>query len=246
MKLLLIGAGNMGGAMLKGLSSFDITVVEAYEPRQKELKDLYPNITIVDSCDDVSGFVVILAIKPQSFPNLTLNGTAEGLISIMAGVKIEDLKNVSAKSYIRSMPNIAALVNKSATAITGDVELKETAVEVLSSIGSVTWVDTEKDLDIATAIAGSAPAWIAMVAEALSDGAVKCGLKRDESYKFIQGLFEGMGEVLKEEHPAILKDKVTSPAGTTIAGLAKLEEGKVRDSFIKATEAAFNRANQTQ
>jgi pyrroline-5-carboxylate reductase len=83
---------------------------------------------------------------------------------------------------------------------------------------------------------------MALVAEGLSDGAVKTGLKRDVSYKFIQGLFEGMGELLKTEHPALLKDKVMSPAGTTAHGYAQLEKGGVRDSFISAVESAFNRA----
>lgn len=242
MKLLLIGAGNMGGAMLGGLSSFDITVVEKYKPRVEELQTLYPKVKIVDDAPNIDGYTLILAVKPQSFDSLKFQGEADGVISIMAGVTLESLRSINGKSHIRAMPNIAALKQKSATAVTGDIELKDLALEVLSSIGSCFWVDTEKDLDIATAIAGSSPAWIAMVAEALSDGAVKCGLNRQVSYQFIAALFEGMGEVLKDEHPAVLKDKVTSPAGTTIAGLAKLEEGKVRDSFIKATEAAFNRA----
>jgi pyrroline-5-carboxylate reductase len=76
----------------------------------------------------------------------------------------------------------------------------------------------------------------------LADGAVKTGLKRDVSYQFIQGLFEGMGELLKTEHPALLKDKVMSPAGTTAEGYAQLEKGGVRDSFICAVESAFNKA----
>ena len=91
-------------------------------------------------------------------------------------------------------------------------------------------------------LAGCAPAWMALVAEAMSDGAVKLGLKRELTYPMIASLFEGMGEVLKQEHPAVLKDKVMSPAGTTVAGYAKLEEGCVRDSFIKAMEAAYERS----
>jgi len=118
------------------------------------------------------------------------------------------------------------------------------ALEILSSIGECFWLESEDELDIATGLAGSAPAWIALVAEALSDGAVNLGLKRDVTYKYIAQLFSGVGEVLKDEHPALLKDKVTSPKGTTIAGITKLEEGKVRDSFIKAMEASYKRAKQ--
>lgn len=245
MKLLLIGAGNMGGAMLQGLSQYEITVVEAYKPRVEELKEMYPNITIVDTIPNLDGFIVILAIKPQSLVSLETNGKAKGVISILAGVTLDKLKSkVDSEYYVRAMPNMAALVQKSATSLCGDIELKDSAIDILSSIGKCFWLESENELDIATGIAGSAPAWIALVAEGLSDGAVNLGLKRDVSYKYVAQLFEGVGEVLQNEHPAILKDKVTSPKGTTIAGITKLEDGKVRDSFIKAMEAAYNRAKE--
>ena len=243
MKLLLIGAGNMGGVMLQGLHVNDITVVEAYPKRAQELQVLYPTIKIVHEIPSLEGYLVILAIKPQSFSTLQTKGIAEGVISIMAGVTLEKLKSgIMAKHYIRSMPNMAALVRKSATSLCGDVALKEEAMDVLSSIGRCFWLESEKELDIATGLAGSSPAWIALVAEALSDGAVNLGMKREITYQYIATLFEGVGEVLKNEHPALLKDKVMSPAGTTAAGYAKLEEGKVRDSFIKAMEASYERA----
>ncbi len=245
MKLLLIGAGAMGGAMLKGLKELDITVVEAYRPRVEELKRLYPNLKIIDSVPSLDDYIVLLAIKPQSLASLHVKGVAKGLISILAGVSLERLKQkIDAKAYVRAMPNMAALVGKSATSLCGDEELKSMALEILSSIGECFWLDSEDELDIATGLAGSAPAWIALVAEALSDGAVNLGLKRDVTYKYIAQLFSGVGEVLKDEHPALLKDKVTSPKGTTIAGITKLEEGKVRDSFIKAMEASYKRAKQ--
>ncbi len=139
---------------------------------------------------------------------------------------------------------MAALVQKSATSLCGDEDLKDDAIQILNSIGKCFWLNSENELDIATGLAGSAPAWIALVAEALSDGAVNLGLKREITYKYIAQLFEGVGEVLQDEHPAILKDKVTSPNGTTIAGLTKLEEGGVRDSFIKAMEASYQRAKK--
>ena len=245
MRILLIGAGNMGGAMLKGLSSCDITVVESHKPRVLELRSLYPDIKIEDSIPSINNYIVILAIKPQTFPKLSFSGSADGVISIMAGVSLDDIKkNVKSKSYIRAMPNMAALVGKSATAICGDISLKNDAIKILDSIGECFWLQSENELNIATAIAGSAPAWIALVAESLSDGGVKCGLGREISYKFISKLFEGMGEVLKNEHPAILKDKVMSPGGTTAAGYARLEEGKVRDSFIKAVESSYEKAKK--
>ena len=245
MKLLLIGAGNMGGAMLKGLCVYDITVVEAHKPRAKELLLIYPDLKIVDFVPNLDGFIVILAIKPQSLSSLHVEGCAKGVISILAGVTIETLKSsIKADFHVRAMPNMAALIQKSATSLCGDEELKESAIEILGTIGECFWLESEDELDIATGLTGSAPAWIAVVAEALSDGAVNLGLKRDISYRYVAQLFEGVGEVLKTEHPAILKDKVTSPKGTTIAGLTKLEEGGVRDSFIKAMEASYQRAKK--
>ena len=242
MKLLLIGAGNMGGAMLQGLQSYDISVVEAYPKRVDELKTIYPNLKIMSQIPPLDDYIVILAIKPQSFDALHVEGRAKGLISILAGVKLEKLKaKVDAKFYVRAMPNMAALVQKSATSLCGDLELKDEAMKILGSFGKCFWLESENELDIATGLAGSAPAWIALVAEALSDGAVNLGLKRDISYKYIAALFEGVGVVLQDEHPALLKDKVTSPNGTTIAGIAKLEEGRVRDSFIKAMRASYQK-----
>ena len=245
MKLLLIGAGNMGGAMLQGLQSHNITVVEAYKKRADELREIFPNLKIVDHIPPLDGFLVILAIKPQSLEFLHAEGMAEGLISILAGTRLEILKaKVDAKFYVRAMPNMAALVQKSATSLCGDIELKEEAMEILSSIGKCFWLNSENELDIATGLAGSAPAWLALVAEALSDGAVNLGLKRDITYEYIAALFEGVGVVLNDVHPAILKDKVTSPNGTTIAGIAKLEEGRVRDGFIKAMKASYEKAKE--
>jgi len=245
MKLLLIGAGNMGGAMLGGLHVKDITVVEAHEPRKKELKKLYPSIKILKEIPPLDGYIVILAIKPQSLVALEVNGVADGLISILAGVTLSRLKEkIDSKFYVRAMPNMAALVQKSATSLCGDSALKDSALEVLGTIGKCFWLDSEDELDIATGLAGSAPAWIALVAESLSDGAVNLGLKRELTYKYISALFEGVGVLLKDEHPAMLKDKVTSPKGTTIAGLAALEEGGVRDAFIKAIKASYERSKK--
>ncbi|WP_024954388.1 pyrroline-5-carboxylate reductase [Sulfurospirillum arcachonense] len=245
MKLLLIGAGNMGGAMLKGLHVHDITVVEASKDKTDILKKTYPTLKVVNSIPKLDDFIVILAIKPQSLDALHVEGKAKGLISILAGVSLEKLQTkIAAKSYVRAMPNMAALVQKSATSLCGDEDLKENALEILSSVGKCFWLESENELDIATGLAGSAPAWIALVAEALSDGAVNLGLKREITYKYIAQLFEGVGEVLQNEHPALLKDKVTSPKGTTIAGLTKLEEGGVRDSFIKAIEASYERTKK--
>jgi pyrroline-5-carboxylate reductase len=245
MKILLIGAGNMGGAMLEGLQNYDLSVVVKDEQKAKVLKLKYPTISAIREIPNLDDFIVILAIKPQSLELLNTKGKAKGLISILAGTNLEKLKEkISARFYVRAMPNMAAIVQKSATSLCGDDELKDIAIELLNSCGKCFWLESENELDIATGLAGSAPAWLALVAEALSDGAVNLGLKRDITYEYIAALFEGTGIVLNDTHPALLKDKVTSPNGTTIAGIAKLEEGRVRDSFIKAMKASYEKTQK--
>ena len=245
MHLLLIGAGNMGAAMLKGLANFDITVVERNINRVNELKKIYPNVKFLNYIPNIDNYVVILAIKPQSLDNLELNGKAEALISILAGTPIYKLKDkVDAKYYIRAMPNVAAMYQKSVTSVVGDEEFKNEAIKILSSIGKTIWLNSEKELDIATGLAASSPAWLAIVAEALADGAVNLGLPRDKAYEYLGGLFEGVGEILQNTHPALFKDMVTSPGGTTAAGIYALEEKGVRSAFIKAMESCYNRAKE--
>jgi len=243
MRLLLIGAGNMGSAMLSGLSEFNVTVVEKSETKADELKEKFKDIEILNEIPNVSGKVVILAVKPQTLPLLEINGEAEAVVSILAGTPIAKLKEkIDAKYYIRAMPNIAALKLKSVTSVVGDIEFKEQALKILSTIGKAIWLNSEKELDIATGLGGSAPAWLAIVAEALADGAVNLGLPREKSQEYLGALFEGVGSILEDTHPAKFKDIVTSPGGTTAAGLYTLEEKAVRSAFIKAMESCYNRA----
>ncbi len=243
MELLLIGAGNMGSAMLKGFSKFNVTVVEKSGTRAKELKEQFDGVEVLNEIPNVSGKVVVLAVKPQTLPLLEIEGNAEAVVSILAGTPIAKLKEkIDAKYYIRAMPNIAALNLKSVTSVVGDIEFKEQALEILSTIGKAIWLNSEKELDIATGLGGSAPAWLAIVAEALADGAVNLGLPRDKSYEYLGALFEGVGSVLEDTHPATFKDIVTSPGGTTAAGLYTLEEKAVRSAFIKAMESCYSRA----
>jgi pyrroline-5-carboxylate reductase len=245
MKLLLIGAGNMGGAMLAGLDRSDMTVVEAYAPRAEELKKLYLEITVLETIPPLDGYVAILAVKPQTLGGMRFEGEAEALISILAGTPLTVLREkVPSRAYIRAMPNIAALKQKAVTSVTGDVVFKDEALSILSSIGKAIWLENEKQLDIATGIGGSAPAWLALVAEALADGAVNLGLPRAVSYEYVAGLMDGMGVMLSDQHPALLKDMVMSPGGTTAAGYVKLEEGGVRDAFIEAMSACYTRTQE--
>ena len=142
------------------------------------------------------------------------------------------------------MPNLAASVGKSMTTLTGDISYKEEAQTLLGAIGTTLWLDSEKEIDIATALAGSGPAYLALIAEALADGAVKQGLKREHAMSTMRGLFEGFGTLIQEVHPATLKDGVMSPGGTTAAGYAAMEDGNVRAACMNAVEKAYKRAKE--
>lgn len=246
MNLLLIGAGNLGSALVKGLSDYDITVIENDKNKINNLKERFPNCKFAEYTPnfDTTGYIVLIAVKPQSYKQIEFTGIATAIVSVMAGVKLENLKeHFSAHSYIRAMPNIAALYGKSMTALTGDINFKQSALHILSSIGKAVWVNSEKEIDIATAVAGSGPAFLALVADAISDGAVRAGMSKSAALEFTHGLFNGTAELLANKHPSIIKDEVTSPAGTTAEGLAKLEQMCVRSAFIEAIMASFNKAN---
>lgn len=248
MKLTLIGNGFMAQALARGLvSNFEVEIIGRDENKLKKIQEKIPEISIsaMKDMEDISNKNIIFCVKPYALQSVSirLEGEANILFSILAGTTLDTLrKHVKAKYYVRTMPNVAASVSKSTTTITGDNEAKNIALELFNSIGKSIWVNTEKQLDIATAVAGSGPAFLALVAESLSDGAVKAGLERHISNELVQGLFEGFAQLLDKNHPAIIKDSVMSPGGTTAAGMAELENGAVRSSMIKAVETAYDKA----
>ncbi len=248
MKLTLIGNGIMAQSLAKGLmKNHEVEIIGRDIEKLKAIHEKMPQVTIklLDDQENITGKNVIFCVKPYALQSVSvrLTGEANVLLSILAGTKLETLrKQIRARHYIRTMPNIAASVQHSMTTITGDKEAMDIAMEIFSSIGQAIWVNTENQLDIATAIAGSGPAFLALVAEALADGAVKAGLERHLSTQLVQGLFIGTSALLKHSHPAIIKDSVMSPGGTTAAGYAQLEEYGVRNAMIKAIEEAYNKA----
>jgi len=194
---------------------------------------------------DASDKTLLLCVKPANVEEVSkkLKGKARVLFSVLAGTSVEKLrKHFKAKAVVRTMPNLAASVGASMTTLTGDEAFRKEAESLLGAVGSTLWLNSEKEIDIATALAGSGPAYLALMAEALADGAVKQGLKRDDAMSVMRGLFAGFGTLIQEVHPALLKDGVMSPGGTTAAGYAALEEGNVRASCMDAVEAAYEKA----
>ena len=250
MKLTFIGNGNMAKALIEGLvSSYEIEVLGRNEASLKALQEALPQISarVLEESEDVTGMNIVLCVKPYSLTDLApkLKGRANALYSVLAGTSIESLKSqINAEKYIRTMPNLGASHLKSMTTITGDEHLKEQAIDIFDKIGRSLWLSSENELDIATGVAGSGPAYLALVAEALADGAVQQGLKRADAQALVAGLFEGFGALISHDNPADIKDGVMSPAGTTAAGYAALERGSVRNAMMEAVGDAYTKAKE--
>jgi len=243
LKLTIIGNGSMAQALANGLyKSYELEFMIRDLSQAAFLQERYNTTTIPIKNGDIEGKNILLCIKPYALNEVgtALHGKARSLYSILAGTPLESLRNAISSNYtIRAMPNVAASIAQSATTLTGDEALKQEAIALFDSIGKTLWVDSEKKLDIATAIAGSGPAFLALIAEAMMDGGVLEGLSRDESMQLVESLFGGFSSLLATKHPALIKDSVMSPAGTTAAGYRALEKRGVRDAMIKAIHEAF-------
>jgi pyrroline-5-carboxylate reductase len=258
-----IGAGNMGEALVKGLlaanrlSSDAIFATDVRLERLKLLGRQY-GIQVLGSNPDLVGQadVVILAVKPQTMATV-LEEIAPAvmprhlLISIAAGVKTSRLRQhlPRAVRLIRVMPNTPALVLEGVTAVARAEGLEpgdmETAEQIFGAVGKVVVLD-EDLMDAVTGLSGSGPAYVAMVVEALADGGVNMGLDRATAMTLATQTVLGAARLLLETgtHPGQLKDMVASPGGTTIAGVAALEEGGIRSTLIRAVEQATIRSRE--
>ncbi len=248
--ITFIGNGNMALSIAKGLKeNYKIEVVgRSLDKLNKFENEL--NISIdkhLMDAFDMSDKTILFCVKPANVEEVSLKlmGKAKVIYSVLAGTSVEKLKhNLATDAVVRTMPNLGASVGASMTTLTGDIEFKEEALELLGAIGSTLWLSSEKELDIATALAGSGPAYLALIAEALTDGAVKQGMKRDDAMATMRGLFGGFGELIQGIHPALLKDAVMSPGGTTAAGYGALEDGGVRASCMDAIQKAYEKATK--
>jgi pyrroline-5-carboxylate reductase len=248
--ITFIGNGNMGLSIARGLKGkYNIEVVgrdmeklNAFEEHLGVKVDKY----LLDSFD-ISDRTILLCVKPANVEEVSkkLKGKARVLFSVLAGTTLDKLKkHFKTQAVIRTMPNLAASVGASMTTLTGDDKFKKEAEALLGAVGDTLWLESEKEIDIATALAGSGPAYLALIAEALTDGAVKQGLKREDAMATMKGLFSGFGKLIQEVHPALLKDSVMSPGGTTAAGYAALEKGSVRSACIDAVQQAYEKAKE--
>lgn len=261
MKFAFLGAGRMASAIIQGMlranvcASSDIVAACPEPDLLQSLRDATSiNILTDNAAAAEKAQVVILCVKPQDAA-LAIEQTGAALsgkllISIAAGLSLETLQALCpASRVIRAMPNTAAMVGRAATAYAAASGILETdrqlAELVFSSIGEVYPVE-EKQLDAVTGLSGSGPAYVFLVLEALADGGVLCGLPRKLALDLAIQTVLGAAELAKatSEHPAVLREMVTSPGGTTAAALAVLEQRGARSAFLEAVRAAERRSRE--
>jgi pyrroline-5-carboxylate reductase len=259
----VIGAGNMAEALIRGLVRGGHVPAErivASAPRPERLEELRAAYGIAVTQDNRevarAAELCLLATKPQILDKVLREVGAELrpgtlVISVAAGIHTETIEAAVAEGVrvVRAMPNTPALVGAGATAVAGGTHASTAdlaaARAVFDAVG-ITVVLDEHHLDAVTGLSGSGPAYIFLILEALADAGVKVGLSRRDAQKLAAQTVMGSAKLLLEtdEHPGRLKDMVTSPGGTAIAGLHTLEEGGLRTTLINAVETATKRARE--
>jgi pyrroline-5-carboxylate reductase len=267
--LLIVGGGKMGGALLGGLlrsgwaELADVAVVEPVPERRDELAESFPGLRVLHAPEagvlgDAGERIVgaVLAVKPDVAEGACRALAATGVtrvLSIVAGVPSARLEAALGGEpvVVRAMPNTPALVGAGVTAIAGGAFATSQdlswAEDVLSAVGRVVRLP-ERQLDAVTGLSGSGPAYFFLVAEALMEAGVQMGLSREVSRTLVVETMRGSAELLVEtgQDPEALRAMVTSPAGTTAAGIRTLEARAVRSAFMEAVAAATERSRNLQ
>ena len=261
-KIAVIGAGNLGGALLKGLAASgavpdgSLGAADVSDERLAEAAAL-PGVSFTSRDNQAAAKwadVLIVAVKPPWVAPV-LDGAKDSIgegqliISVAAGVTLSTIEaNLpSGQPAIRAMPNIAMMVQASATALCGNESTTashiQLAVEIFSAVGEAVVVN-EAQMDAVTGLSGSGPAYVFLLIEALAAGGVKTGLPPAIASKLAAQTLLGAAKMAIESgvHPGALRDQVTTPGGTTIAGLQALENAGVRGACMDAVEKAAQRS----
>ena len=261
MKLGFIGGGTMAEAMIAGVlkqqaaSPASITASDIVAARRDYLSKTYRIATTDDNKQAVVGAdLVVLAIKPQQLGEVLggLRGSlksSQAVLSIVAGARIESISSgLGHDLIIRAMPNTPGQIGAGITAWTATRQVgkahREAARSVLAALGTEIYFADEKFIDIATALSGSGPAYVFLMIEALTDAGVYLGMPRESAAQLAIHTVVGSGMMALQsaEHPASLRNKVTSPGGTTAAALRVLDNEGFRTALINAVIAAYEKA----
>ena len=245
MRVYVLGNGVMATAIIEALvfANVEVIVVGRNFEHLLKFRDLNLKTEIYGESYDITDKNVILAFKPYALSDMKniLVGNARNCISVLAGTKFEALNFIKAKNFALCMPNIAAKFRSSITPYIFRGESDSKICDILGMLGSFIRLENYDEFDTAGVISGCAPAFLAVVAEALSNGGVKEGLKIQTSQKLVAGLFTSISSLLANKHPAIIKDEICSPSGTTIEGVNVLEDKAIRSAFISAIGASVKK-----
>ncbi len=257
----IIGGGNIGFAMIQGFlkTGTEKRMLRASDANAERTHRIFQAFDVEATVDNRQlvewADIVIIAVKPQIsdliFREIHAQIRSKFVIYLCAGIPLQSARKKlgHTKRLVRAMPNIPVMVAAGATILTAMPDLPEVdrqlAQALFEKIGRVYWME-EEQLDAVTGLSGSGPAYIFLIVEALADAGVKIGLSREAALSLsVQTMF-GSAKMLIEtnEHPGRLKDMVTSPGGTSIAGLHALENGHLRTTISDAVEAATKRSRE--
>ncbi|KAJ49203.1 pyrroline-5-carboxylate reductase [Clostridium tetanomorphum] len=258
-----IGCGNMAQAMITGVvsskivSPVNVSVSDKDDEKLKCMKEKF-NVNILNSNEEVAknSDIIILAVKPNKYKEVIeeiKNYVKENVIIVIigAGIAIEYVEKAFEKKVkvIRTMPNTPALVGEGMSAICCNELIEEedlkVVVDIFKSFGKVEIIQ-ENLMEVIPAVSGSSPAYVYMFIEALADGAVLDGVPRDKAYKMAAQSVLGAAKMVLEtgEHPGVLKDRVCSPAGTTIEAVYSLEKNNFRGTVMEAMRKCTDKTRE--
>lgn len=261
--ILIIGAGNMGCSLARGLIDHGwkpscISLCESHQPRRDQLSQLFPGTNVIASADACPNMpaAIILAVKPHDLPDTCMQIAASGFgshtlyISIAAGAPMSSFKKWLGNDtqIIRCMPNTPASIGMGITGLYADKntssEHKALADSLLKAVGKTVWVDTEQQLDAVTALSGSGPAYLFYLMECIQAAGLKLGLNKDDCYLLTLQTMLGAAQLAQQQSESFdcLRDNVTSRGGTTEHAIKTLEKHQFKEAVSDAIQAAFDRA----
>ena len=259
--IAFIGGGNMasaiiGGLLRQGMATDQIAVVEPWEDARNALRQLYGiEAQAAPDAQLARASLVVWAVKPQTFQEAALQVrpyTPSALhLSVAAGIRSSSIARwLGSERIVRAMPNTPALIGKGMTALYARPDVnaaeRQTVEQVIATTGAYLWVDEETQLDAVTALSGSGPAYVFYFLEAMAQAGVDMGLTREQAQQLAVGTFVGASELAQRsgEPPEVLRQRVTSQGGTTHAAIESLDKDGVRQHFMRALQAAQQRARE--
>ena len=260
MKVVFVGGGNMasaliGGLVARGQAASDIAVVEPDAGQRERLAEHFAVTAHADPAAALAGAdVAVIAVKPQVMATVAAGIAALVrdclVVSVAAGIKSADLARWLGghERIVRTMPNMPALIGRGITALVAPAALaasdRDNAEKIMASVGETLWVDDESLIDAVTAVSGSGPAYVFYFIEALERAAAELGFDGAQARQLALATFRGASELAagSDESAAQLRRRVTSPAGTTAAALAVLEDQGAGNILVAAVRAACQRS----